>query len=138
MHIAVDDFRVLIVPPAQPLAAAVTVGHELALHGEPAPGADVVGGLSKAVAKHLQLGHRHGDAPAGQGEGNPQKQRCEIDWGQLPLPFMSDYAPCEIVRRDSHQKLGIARNNQGRLSVQGAPWCRIRRSGQHTRENGCC
>lgn len=75
---AVNDFRASVTPPAQPLAAAITKGDKLTLHGEPAPGADVVGGPSKAVTKHLQLGHRHRDAPAGQGEDSSQKQRRRI------------------------------------------------------------
>lgn len=80
---AVNDFRGPAASPTQPLAAAITEGHKLTLHRDPAPGTDIVGGPSRAVEKHFQFGHRHRDTPTDQGEGSTQKQRCGTHGDQL-------------------------------------------------------
>ena len=51
--------------PIQPLAAPIAKSHEFPFHSEPASGANVIGGPSRAVGKHFQFGHRHRDAPTG-------------------------------------------------------------------------
>ena len=62
---AINDFRVLVGSPVQPLSTAITEGHKFTLHSHSTPRADIVGRPFRTDEKHLQFGHLHWGAPTG-------------------------------------------------------------------------